>query len=129
MKKFISLLLVISLLAGWTGCYSMYPVSKKEFKENNGDSGAEVITKGEQEYRYERWNYYIKSDTLFGEGIKIEHDNEYPYSNPIVLDSIAVYNIAKMSGGKTVLFSVAAIAGFAVLFAAIVLISISGGEH
>lgn len=76
MKKYITLILIPSLLLYLSGCYSMQKVTKDEFLKASDYPELYVKTK-DYEYTFEEGNYIFKNDTIYGKG-KIKYIN-YPY--------------------------------------------------
>ena len=111
MKKLISILLILTLLPYLTGCYSMNQISKTEFKETNKKGKIELKTKTGDEYQFE-YSYFILSDTLYGNGIKISDGDETAFKGAIALDDILTINHEEYNSGMTTFLAASIIVVF-----------------
>ena len=78
MRRYISAILVPSLLLYFTGCTTLTITSKEEVKQefNSGTNYQElyVITKDNNRYHLGTGGYQIKNDTLHSKGSKIQYE-------------------------------------------------------
>ena len=101
MKKLISIVLILSLLPYLAGCYSINQVSKEELQTDNSRGDLTIITNQNEIYKFEDGSYFIKSDTLFGMGIKAIADKQIPITNEIALGNITSIKGKESDGLKT----------------------------
>ncbi len=75
MKNIIVVVLIISLLLQFTGCYTPYLVSKEELVSSSTNAGLVVKTKDHAGYFFKRGSYRIINDTIIGEASLILENN------------------------------------------------------
>ena len=114
MKKLISVLLIFALLPYLTGCYTMNQITKEEFKKSSKNAEIELQTRAGDEYHFED-SYYILSDTLYGQGIKIRDNKETPFNDKIALNDIFSIKQKEFNTGAIVFLGMVAVGTIIVL--------------
>jgi len=96
-KSFIGFM-VLSIL-NLIGCYSFQSVSPEIINESVSTDGSDAIklmTKGYVEYRFDRFSYKVKYDTIKGNGYVIQLNDEVPFNGEIALENIIELNVEKL---------------------------------
>ena len=97
-KKIIISLLLIAL-SNYLACTS-FSVVTKESKVNdieNGKYSGEMflITVNSSRYHFDEWHYYVKNDTLFGNGFEESVVGKIPFKGAIPVEDIDYIEIKK----------------------------------
>lgn len=112
MKNIIVVVLIISLLLQFTGCYTPRLVSKEELVSRPTNAGLVVKTKDNVGYFYKRDSYKIINDTIIGEASLILENNarvDLDTPQQIGFNEAESIKIEKIDPVKTVLAGVAGI--------------------
>ena len=107
LKKILISFLLVAFINLLTGCYSFQSVSLSEFTQYKIEKGKPneiyVKTKEHEWYHFTNSNYYIKNDTLFGNGKLLEEGWGELSSNKIALINIESLGINKKDWARTYL--------------------------
>ena len=101
MKKLFILFLISTVFLYLNGCYSIREMTKAEFKEKNKKGSVTIITKNMETYQFAKGWYHIESDTLYGNGAKLNAEHNIPFSGKIALDEIDVIKVEAPNGFRT----------------------------
>ena len=126
MKKIIASILIPSLLFYLTGCYTMNEITKEDFKEGSRGN-ATLLTNKMETYRFDEGQYYIKADTLNGNGFIVNGGLNTPFSGNIALEDIAAINVEEPDGFKTFLLTIGIIAGAVLIAYTIITVTLIDG--
>jgi hypothetical protein len=127
-KEFTTAILILSLFAQFTGCYTLEAVDKKVVLDNytnNKGKGVYVLTENYYEYHFERNKYEIEHDTLYGNGTVTKRNIEKPFEGKIPLSAVIEYKVHEadfsdvipgigLAFGILAIISVAAVVGLLV---------------
>jgi hypothetical protein len=121
MKKYISAILIPCLLIYLTGCYSMQEVTKAEFSQVHQNYPIFSVKTENKEITFQRGDYYVWRDTIYGQGVCITLDNiKEPFDSSIALTDIKEIQTEEFNLGETIVLGcgiVVVIAGFLALAA------------
>jgi len=97
MSKYVTVILVCTLLFQLFGCYSLQEITKEEFKQHVENRTLRLST---EKYRYtlKASNYWFVNDTVFGNG-KMYMNKDKTYAKELVVDiddKIALSDIKKI---------------------------------
>ncbi|MBT8379166.1 MAG: hypothetical protein KJN64_08040 [Ignavibacteria bacterium] len=98
-KSFIGFM-VLAIL-NLIGCYSFQSVSPESFNESismDGSASIELVTKDYFEYRFDRFSYKVKNDTITGNGYVLQLNDEVPFTGKIAFEDIINLNVEKLDG-------------------------------
>ena len=106
MFKKISVSFLIIFLFNYLACTSLN-VASKETIEEEVESGTlhgdiYIITKDNNRYHFGDWGYQIKTDTLYGKGLKINPNGEEPFDGKIAMDDISHFEVEEAEPLATV---------------------------
>lgn len=107
MKKTISIVLIPFLLLQLYSCYSMQGISHEELIGQLEKSDIRITTIQSEIYEFKSFNYFIKSDTLYGSGEKIvDQFKTTPFSGKIPVSDIEYIAASKFNTGTTCLAAI-----------------------
>ena len=101
MKKYITVILVVSLLSQLYGCYSLQEISKEEMIQQVDKSKIKIWTK-KNIYNLEESAYSIQNDSIVGRG-KLEMMKEKAFDKKSILDfdvKIALSEVLRIEADK-----------------------------
>ena len=97
-RKIIIVVLLPPLILHLTRCYSMQDISKEELLNEAEIDDIEVYTMNDSIYSFEKSNYHISNDTIYGNGfVKFSEDADFKDE---VQDTIAMDNIQKIKSSQ-----------------------------
>lgn len=103
-KKIVSAVLIPILLLQFYSCYSMSGISHEELLSQSDKSDIRITTFQAETFEFKSFNYYIKSDTLFGKGEKImDSHTTIPFSGKIAVSDIEYVAASKYNTTTTCL--------------------------
>ncbi len=118
-KKIISAALLPILLFQFSSCYNMSAISLEELINQEEKSDLRITTYQSETYEFKSFNYYIKSDTLFGIGEKIiDKHTTAPFSGKIGISDIEYVAASKFNTASTCMATV----GISLLAATVILV-------
>ncbi len=98
MKKLTISFLIISLF-NYLACTTFNVASKETIKEevkNGTYSEIYIITMDNNRYHFGGCCYYIKNDTLYGKGLKINPNGEEPFKGKIAMGNISHFEVEEI---------------------------------
>jgi hypothetical protein len=81
------------------GCYSFQTVSSEtinKYASVDGSEAIELTTKDHIEYRFNKYSYRVKNDTITGNGYVIQLNDEVPFNGRIAFEDIIAMNVEKL---------------------------------
>ena len=104
-KKLISILLAFTLLTQIVGCYSYQEITKEEFSKADKYLDLRVRTKNQNTYEFDKNDYTVKEDSIYGSGRKIfKIGNKFgeDFSGSISLKEIESFKFDKFNTIMTI---------------------------
>ena len=99
-KKFFTGFIALAVL-NLIGCYSFQTISPETINESvsvDGSEAIELMTNDYIEYRFDRFSYKVKNDTITGNGYVLQLNDEVPFNGKIAFKDIIKLNVEKLDG-------------------------------
>lgn len=101
LKKYISAILINALLLQFAGCYSMQEITKEEFSQV--DYPTFLVKTENKEITFQRGNYYVWHDTIYGQGTCRTLNNiDEPFDSCLGLTDVKEIQTEKFNLGGTI---------------------------